>query len=151
MPATATLFSDAALDGWGGVLCLSSGEIPATGERWHGKDVGRDISVLECKAVHNVLVDFDRHLAKLGKLELRVDNSSVQAGLGRGVARSEDLNKALGPVVEYLAKHFPSCRVTVGYVPTAENPADGPSRGRTAGTVPRHCSLPAARPLRTSA
>ena len=150
-PISATLFSDASLDGWGAVLCLPSGEVHSTGERWSEKERVRDISVLECDAVKRALADFYHHLPAVGALELRVDNSSLQAGLRRGGARSEDLNAALLPVLRTLLTDFPSCRVVVGYVPTKENPADGPSRGRAPGPVPRSCSLPAVRPLRISA
>jgi len=149
-PEAATLFTDASLDGWGAVLCLSSGEVHATGERWTNEETTLDISVLECFGVRNGIEAFYDNLVSVGRLEIRVDNSSTEAGLRRGVARAENLNAALGLVLDTLAKELPSCRVSVGYVPTKDNPADGPSRGRAPGPVPRSCQADA-RPLRTSA
>ena len=146
---SAILFSDASFEGWGAVLCVDNGEVFAAGDRWCPRYEGADISVLECEAVRCGLFAFYERLATVGRLELRVDNTSTEAALARGVARADGLNAALLPVLRHLAEHFPSCRTSVGYVPTAQNPADGPSRGRAPGPVPRHCAAPP-RPLRIS-
>jgi hypothetical protein len=149
-PASATLFTDASEGGWGAVLCFDSGEVYAAGERWSDSEAKCGIAVLECDAVQKALRAFACRLLDVGRLELRVDNTSVEHAIRRGAARSEDLNTALLPVLQKLAKSVPSCRVSVGYVPTGQNPADGPSRSREPGPIPsrnRHT----ARPIRTSA
>jgi hypothetical protein len=55
-----------------------------------------------------------------------VDNTSVQAGIRRGNARSADLAKALQRVVPQLRDL--AARISVGYINTKDNPADPPSR-----------------------
>ena len=56
-----------------------------------------------------------------------VDNTTARAALLKGSSRSELLNKELTRIRE--ACHAYRCVLRVGYVPSALNPADGPSRG----------------------
>ena len=135
--APATLCTDASLKGWGGVLFLPRGDMLVVGDKWGEQHLGADISVLELEAVRLSLEALAVSLSAVGALSVRVDNSSALASLVRGGARAEALNTAVRNLAGAM-RLFPFV-VDVGYVKSAANPADFPSRGLP---VPRGFTKP---------
>jgi hypothetical protein len=128
----ATLFTDASLQGWGGILVTPDRAVHATGGMW-AKWIKADeesINTLEGFAVAKAIEDFKNTIARpdVGALHVVVDNTSVQAGIKKGRANAERLNSALlEPLLELKALDIP---VTVRYIKSGENPADSISRGK---------------------
>ena len=127
---SATLFTDATLEGWGGVLIddnneifVSGGKFPAT----RGNYVG-NIAPHEAWAIDLSLNAFAQQISGLAQLNLFVDNTSVQHGVARGQVNAESL---VTPVRSILCKII-SNRISllVDYVNTKINPADAISRGQ---------------------
>ena len=124
--ASATLFSDASLQGWGAVLCDERGRILITGGSWSAKEKDCHISELEMLAVRNAVLAFYDALAPIGKVHICVDNTSVEGVLLSGNSRSGDLAAAVAATVPHLASL--NAALTVAYIRSADNPADIPSR-----------------------
>jgi hypothetical protein len=151
------LFSDASLGGWGAVLITSLQEVFIAGGTWPTKHESGEINVLEAKALDNGLTHLmDAFLRSPDvAIDIHVDNTSCEAAIRRGVARSPALNVALAPVIEAL--RMTNIPTTIQYVSTLDNVADAPSRGlevdydvakrvsdmrRGGGRVPMWCSNP---------
>jgi hypothetical protein len=119
-------YSDASLKGWGSVLMTDRGRVLVTGGAWGPSELGADISVLEMRAVELGLLAFEVELQSAAHVAIFVDNTSTEAGIRRGNCRSADLAIRLAAAIPLL-RALPG-RITVGHVPSAENPADPPSR-----------------------
>ena len=126
------LFTDASLKGWGAILVTADQQLHVTGSAWTFRASSGDISALEAAAVTNAVNAFEGALSAAsrdGELEIVVDNTSVQAALQRGVARSIDLNENIRPALEKLQKLRVHC--STRHFRSEENPADSVSRGQS--------------------
>jgi hypothetical protein len=123
---TLKLFTDASLDGWGAVLMSNRGRVLVSGGSWKGADVGKDIAVLELRAVEQGLAAFPGPLGAAEAVTILVDNTSTEASIRRGNCRSEALAQTLASAIPAI-RALPG-RISVGHVGSAANPADPPSR-----------------------
>jgi len=121
------LFTDASLQGAGGVLVNSMGEIRTVGARW--ADIGPwtggwvpSINQLEMQAMGWALEQFRRSIGQ-DPVWLSVDNTSVLSTMRRGRSGAYLLNRHYQGVAELGFRV-----VRVEYVASAQNPADRPSR-----------------------
>ena len=121
-----TVFVDASLEGWGGVIVEPSGELTVVGDVWK-KEKGLHINVLEAKVLLNTLRALDnRSLGKL-KLDIRVDNTSVMGAVRKKQCLKNKIsNDLVLAVSDWLA--IRRLEFTIKYIRSALNPADGPSR-----------------------
>ena len=124
--ASAVLFSDASLDGWGGVLILEDCQIFVVGAKW--RSPGADINELESLALQNCLHGFDGKVRTLHTLHVRVDNTTLMYGLQKGKSSNERLAGLVDQTIAHLQRI--GIAVTVEYISTKLMPADYPSRGR---------------------
>ena len=99
----------------------------------HCQFTSDDINVLEAKAVtraletfHDLLADAKRNGA-VDAIRIVVDNTSVQSSAKRGVARSEELNYAMVPLLRNARAL--QMAMTFEYIATKKNPSDAISRG----------------------
>jgi ribonuclease HI len=122
----ATLYTDASGAGWGAVLFLETGETFVAGEPWP-KDFDYEVNRAEARAVRLALEAFKVHFDKNIVIKLKVDNTSVEAAVKKGVARSHGITKELKTIMETGFEH--GWKLNVSYVKSAENPADSISRG----------------------
>jgi hypothetical protein len=126
---TAWLFTDASLKGWGAVLVTSAGKVFVIGKSWTLEHKSGDISYLEALAVSRATVTLAPTLRaeEVATLHVIVDNTSVEAAVRRGIARSPTVNWALlGGLLELKEL---SIGVTIRYIKSGDNPADCVSRG----------------------
>ena len=127
---SATLFTDATLDGWGGVLIDDNNEIFVSGGRFPATRVNYvgNIAPHEAWAIDLALNAFAERIAGLAQLNLFVDNTSVQHGVQRGQVNAESL---VAPVRSILCRVITQrISLYVDYVNTKINPADAISRGQ---------------------
>jgi hypothetical protein len=125
----ATLFTDASIVGWGAILVLPTQQLSAAGDRWHSTYTSDDINHLEAWAVCYAVEDFsDKIMEACNVLRVVVDNTSVRSSIISGSSKSEQLAEAVSACIDRLkALQMP---VTVEYISSKLNPADGVSRGR---------------------
>jgi hypothetical protein len=125
---TGTLFTDATPTGWGAVYFDNLGKVHVAGDQWTSADKNKHINVLEVAAVRMGLTVFAALLVGIGKLELVVDNTSAEHSIRKGNSGSPDLCKAVADACKAVQQT--GAQVSIGYIRSAENPADGPSRQR---------------------
>ena len=124
------LFSDASIHGWGAFFISSDGEIAIIGGKWQDgvKADSSNIACLEALALEYSLKAFANRLLKNRNVDLRIDNSSVVAGVKKGKAKlSPELNDELKKSLKWLVDN--DFLYSVMYVNTKDNWSDGPSRG----------------------
>ena len=124
---SATVFVDASLQGWGGVIVDNdTTALTIVGGGWPREQRGLHINVYEAKALALTVKDLPQHFAG-GTVDVYVDNTSVQ-----GVARKRQCvrNRQLNDAVMIALTRLRDLRVSfsVCYVNTKYNPADHPSR-----------------------
>src|SRR5207244_3045051 len=98
--STMTLFSDASKFGWGAVLISPQQQVFIAGGAWSSSEASyaaNNINLLEAAALNYAVSTFDSSLQGSHRLEIRVDNTSVESALRRGVARSLELNQTMLP------------------------------------------------------
>ena len=127
------LYSDASVDGWGAVLLAPNGQVFSCGGKWAAIKSSKEIAQLEATAVIRALASFQDKLRGAARLQLVVDNTSVQHGVKRGNARAPDLAPLVANIVDVVSTL--GCPTTVAYVKSQDNPADIPSR--TFGPLPK--------------
>lgn len=120
------LYTDASESGFGAVLFQTDGEVFKLSGRWSPLEASRRIEELEALAVTRALLFFGESLRN-GQLTLRVDNTSVLHSVRKGYSRSYNLDKHIQETLRCL-KDLQVDVVSVDYVPSAQNLADGPSR-----------------------
>jgi hypothetical protein len=125
----AWLFTDASTKGWGAILVTASGKTFVVGKSWRHTHKSGDISYLEALALSCAVSTLRQTLQRemIGVLHVIVDNTSVEAGVRRGLARSVTVNEGLLYGLLEL-KDLP-VSVTVRYIKSGDNPADSVSRG----------------------
>jgi hypothetical protein len=123
------LFTDASDYGWGAVLILGDGVMRIVGNSWNPKERARDICERETMAVDNAATAFESWLRNTA-FELYVDNTSAMWSIAKGYARAYHLNTRVGELRSTLKDL--DARFTIHYVRSADNIADGPSRGNLA-------------------
>lgn len=119
-PNNLVVFSDASDTGWG--MFVTTAPPVVRGEQWNVQQKTWHINVKEAYAALRA-VDWCR--AFLGDLPITLftDNTAVIGALAKRRSPSFALND--------MIKNFRSFGVTVQYVPSAQNPADHPSRHPT--------------------
>jgi hypothetical protein len=123
-----TLFCDASIQGAGAVLFNNTtGEVHEMCHKWERAHTHREINELEATAVALAAERFAKFLADAKAIHVVVDNTSCKFGLKKGLSPSFDLNNALR---EALGNLPADADIRVGYIESANNPADRPSRGQ---------------------
>ena len=129
----AHLFVDASKFGAGGVLLRPDGTIGVIGRAWKAGETKSftdnsdniNICQLKAKAAGWAVSEMSQQLKKFRTVTLHVDNTSVQAAIKKGNARSAAVAHEVATLVQHM---IPSVTWKVTRVASAENPADGPSR-----------------------
>ena len=122
-----TIFVDASLDGWGGVIVeRATNKITVLGARWAPRFLGLHINVLEALALRNVAVEIPQE-ASGGRLQIFVDNTTVRSVAHKGVCvKNRELNDAVVEALTHLRNM--QCACSIQWIKSADNPADPPSR-----------------------
>jgi hypothetical protein len=106
----------------GGVLIFKEGvRCVSYGFRWSAKQSDLHINILEALAVKTAV----EYLPPGSKCHIVIDNTSVIGGLMKRRSRAFHLNNIVGEVTQRVNV------LSVSYVESAANPADGFSRGAT--------------------
>lgn len=122
------LYTDASKAGWGAVLFENTGQVFAAGGPWPPSFTYEN-NLAETRAVALALSAFDPRFVPGTTLSLKVDNTSAEAAVNRGMSQSEGVSSALAEVL--AARKRSDIAVTAEYVNTSENVADAVSRGVT--------------------
>lgn len=119
-----TIFTDASLTGWGCVCCDSRGRFSSFGGKWES-NVRVSINVLESWAME-IGLEIGRSVAEEGAItRLISDNTAALYAAKKGNCwQCVDLNNS----ANRLKKEIDSGQIILGYVRSADNPADDPSR-----------------------
>jgi hypothetical protein len=142
MPATPhvsshTVFVDASNTGWGVVVANdSTGEIKILGDTWTTEESEFHINVLEAWALAEGVLALPPE-AQDTRVRFLVDNTTVQHCTRKGMCiRNRHINDA----VVFCILHLQTLAVsfTVGYIKSALNPADLPSRVRLSRVTPEN-------------
>ena len=124
------LVTDASLTGWGAVwFDEDTGEVLQAHGKWDTPHQPSEINELEMQALRYALDTFSDTIQAARPLLILMDNSSAVHTLAKGSAHAFKLNKEALSVLERLPT---DASVKVGYVESANNPADAASRGLTA-------------------
>lgn len=132
----ATIYSDASLFGYGGVL-IFNGAVHVVGGAWTAAAREQlrsgDISWLEMRAVRLVLSAFHEYCSNnnVKHIDLVVDNTSVQVAITRGRARAEALQMEMIGIINSNKRS--GIELTARYIDTRDNIADAVSRGAGTG------------------
>ncbi|KAF8296442.1 putative target of rapamycin (TOR) kinase 1 [Trypanosoma cruzi] len=116
--------TDASLHGWGAVFIPHSGDVKIAGGKWERKPFL--IMQAEARAVRLGLSAFSAILPST--MDVWVDNTSLQGAANKGSSKSHALTWELQRIFEFLDSR--GIHASFAYVRSAENPADGISRGR---------------------
>ncbi|ESS60598.1 hypothetical protein TCDM_11866 [Trypanosoma cruzi Dm28c] len=122
--ASAAIIADASLHGWGAVFNSDSGDVKIAGGKWKRKPFL--IMQAEARAVRLALSAFSAILPST--MDVWVDNASLQGAANKGSSKSHAMTWELQRIYEFLDSR--GIQATFAYVRSAENPADGISRGR---------------------
>ncbi|PWU95504.1 putative target of rapamycin (TOR) kinase 1 [Trypanosoma cruzi] len=122
--ASAAIITDASLHGWGAVFIPDSGDVKIVGGKWERKPFL--IMQAEVRAVRLVLSAFSAILPST--MDVWVNNTSLQGAANKGNSKSHALTWELKRIYEFLDSR--RTQASFAYVRSAENPADGISRGR---------------------
>jgi hypothetical protein len=122
-----TVFVDASLEGWGGVIVeRSTNKITVLGARWPPSLRGAHINVLEAVALQKVVTRMPNEAAG-GRVQIVVDNTTVRWVAKKGVCvKNRELNDAVVGALSHLQDM--RCACSVQWIKSADNPADAPSR-----------------------
>jgi hypothetical protein len=129
-----TLYTDASKTGFGAVLFSTDGGVHRFGGRWSPQESSRRIEELEAMAIERGLSYFAEQVTGRG-LDLFIDNTSVRYCMRRGYSKSYNLDKRIKEIQDRLSALHIDDIVTV-YVKSAENIADGLSRGTDPSQLP---------------
>lgn len=122
------MFTDASKVGCGAVLvCMLTGKIYIAGKRWapgHEYEINKD----EMNAVEFATQAFAHHFRRGTVVDLRVDNSSTEAGTNKGSSTSWEVSVPLNKFMQSKKRYGINMRAT--HVDTKMNWADPVSRGK---------------------
>lgn len=121
-----TLYTDASIKGWGAVLFTAKNEMKVAGAPWHEGEK-YEVNKMETKAVANAFAAFGSAIPDGVFVDLRVDNTSVEAAVNRQMTKSEGMAPVLQDAVDDAVRR--RWKLRARYVNTRENPADPISRG----------------------
>jgi hypothetical protein len=125
---TGTLFTDASLFGWGAVLIMPDGSIQVAGGKLTEADHKNNINIAESIALDKSLTSFKSFISCLSKLDILVDNTSVEFNVRRGMPRSDELASYIKSIWHKIFDLQIS--IFINRVSTKLNPADSISRGQ---------------------
>ena len=129
-PQEMILYSDASDKGWG-VVIIRGAHVAVVAGEWFGHVRKWHINAKELLAAIKALTAACNDLAmpptKETPMTLRIDNTSAMGAMLKGWSRSFQLNVLTKSVTE-IVETF-KLRLTIEWVSTHENLADGPSRG----------------------
>ena len=119
---TVSLFSDASKHAWGGILVKD-------GCRYESKDywpeTTEDINILEARALLNSLMAFQDQIRN-SRVDVHTDSRVLKCAWENGGCKSSATNRVLKSVLE--CSRLCNFSMDVRYIPSGDNPADGPSR-----------------------
>ncbi|ESS55019.1 hypothetical protein TCDM_13534 [Trypanosoma cruzi Dm28c] len=118
----AAIITDALFRGWGAVFVPYSGDVKIAGGKWKKPFF---IMQAEACAVRLALSAFPAVLPST--MDVWVDNTSLQGAANKGNSKSHAMMWELQRIYEFVDSR--GIQVSVAYVRSAENPADGISRG----------------------
>ncbi|KAF8277234.1 putative target of rapamycin (TOR) kinase 1 [Trypanosoma cruzi] len=123
--ASAAIITDASLHGWGAVFIPDSGDVKIAGGKWEWK---RPFLIMqaEARAVRLALTAFSTILPST--MDVWVGNNSLQGAANKGSSKSHAFTWELQRIYGFL--DLRGIQAFFAYVRSAENPADGISRGR---------------------
>ncbi|KAK7200013.1 Reverse transcriptase-like [Novymonas esmeraldas] len=119
---SATLVTDASLQGWGAVLFMDAGPVLIAGARW--PETPGMIMQAEARAVRLGLLAFRTHIPR--RLRILIDNTSVLGAVRRGISKSGALAVELQEVDHVLREG--GVEAEYRYIRSENNVADWPSR-----------------------
>ncbi|KAF5221343.1 hypothetical protein ECC02_005585 [Trypanosoma cruzi] len=122
--ASAAIITDTSLHGWGAVFIPDSGDVEITEGKWGRKTFL--IMQAEARAVRLALSAFSAILPST--MDVWVGNNSLQGAANKGSSKSHAMTWKLQRIYGFLDSH--RIQASVAYVRSADNPADGISRGR---------------------
>jgi hypothetical protein len=131
---SATLFTDATLNGWGAVYISDNNEISVVGGKFAVSKYdhlinNNNINANEAAALDLALNALREKINGLDHINIFVDNTSVISSVCKGNTQSEDL---VAPIKNILSQLIDKkIQFKVNYVNTKINPADEISRGKT--------------------
>ena len=122
-----TVFVDASLEGWGGVIVnRHTGLISVSGARFEGRYKGGHINELEAEALARVIQELPADAAG-GRVHVVVDNTTVRHVALKGVCTANQMiNDSVLCALMRLREM--KCAVSLQWLRSAYNPADIPSR-----------------------
>lgn len=117
-----TLYCDASKRAWGGVLLTDSGKIEAR-DFW--RDESRSINYLEAKALLCALDAFKGRIRN-SRVDVHTDSMSLLGTWQSEGGKNSSINDVIKAILR-CSQEF-NFLIDMQYVPSAENPADAPSR-----------------------
>lgn len=124
----AVLYTDASTSGLGALLFFATGEISILARQWTETERARHININEAVALHEALSTFKPQLREVTHIDVRIDNTTVQAALRNSHSRSYWLNNWVLHILR--SAQWQKVR-SVAYVKSASNLADLPSRAHS--------------------
>lgn len=121
-----TMFTDSSKIGWGAVLIDDvTQQVRVVAGKWSTEEAQLHINVLEAKAVSKAMESFEGIEGSC--VNLRIDNTSVVATVGKGYSKSRELNEEIR-AIQMVAERRDIFLKKPVYVKSAENLADYWSR-----------------------
>ncbi|PWV20339.1 putative target of rapamycin (TOR) kinase 1 [Trypanosoma cruzi] len=121
--ASAAIIRDASLHGWGAVFIQDSGDVKIAGGKWERKPFL--IMQAEVRAVRLALSALSAILPST--MDVWVKNTLLQGAANKGSSKSHAMTWELRRIYGFLDSR--EIKASFGYVWSAQNPADGISRG----------------------
>ena len=118
-----SIFSDASLRAWGAVLHKDGTQLVSR-DYWP-PECDEDIGTLESKALLNALLAF-REQIRNSRVDVHVDNLVLKSALDNDGCKNSDMNNTLKDI--YQCCREGNFSIHAFHVPSADNPADKPSR-----------------------